>query len=105
MFSIAFLQWSHSLQDLVTESEVRIETHSVHMQTKEILTEEIISIDLVTQCKFFFFTPVQNIATAKSFLLCPLKALSDSVSLAIANIFYLITFPLSVELSGMEFGG
>lgn len=104
MFIITFLQRSHSLQDLVTESEVRIETHSVHMQIKEILTEEIISIDLVTQCKFFF-TPVQNIATAKSFLLCPLKALSDSVSLAIANIFYLITFPLSVELSGMEFGG
>lgn len=45
--------FSNSLQDLVTESEVRIETHSVHMQTKEILTEEIISIDLVTQCKFF----------------------------------------------------
>lgn len=43
---------------LATESEVRIDTHCVHMQTKEILTEEIISIDLVTQYKFLLLCKI-----------------------------------------------
>ena len=47
MFGITIL----SLEDLAAGPGMRPDTHSVHVQTKEILTEVIISIDSATQCR------------------------------------------------------
>lgn len=49
------------------------------------------------------FTPMQNTLTGKGFLLCTLKALSNSISLEIASTLCHIKFPVSAELSDMEF--
>lgn len=65
VLSITFLWLSHSLQALATESEVRIDTHSVHVRAKGTLTGESISIDVVTQWKFLL--PGKILLTAKSF--------------------------------------
>lgn len=50
------------------------------------------------------FTPVESTVTAKSFLLYPLKALFNSVSLEIASTFCHIIFSLSVEFLAWNFG-